>query len=549
VNEKDEAGSIFVKDIANKLQEFGWGGTLYEVKMPDGIKDPNELHVKLNNFDQFIQEMNRIKEYAESIEIEEKTNVVSLPTGFEPMPLPEKRSAFAFPTQVFPPKLRTIIEGVAKGLQVQPDFIGGYVLATAGLAIGNTRLIETKQGWKQKPNLWMCLVAPPGSAKSPSLRFAFSPVVERQKKAEITYEKEYEEYKRELFNFEQEKKEAKDYDELSNEPQPPILTKYYCSDATIEAQMKIMKENPRGIGLYLDELSGWIRGMGQYKGGKGNDKQLNMSAWAGEALTRDRLKEGTQSIYNSFLSVLGNLPPAQLQELSGEIKDGFIERFLFVYPDRKKPVFTWDGIDPKLTEAYAELLDKIFALSAPVDETGTMQNQIVRLSEEAKPLYADWENALYDEMYSEDFDTRLELPWSKMGIQMCRIALIMHVLRWIEGETPNEFEIDATTLLCAMELINYFKEHYKKVIDQLHETEEDSKVYEIVEWIKKKGVNGVVTKRQLQQSKKCGSKGSDVDEMLEKLQDYGYGVVEKRKPPGGKGGRPSICFVLHNYSK
>src|SRR5690606_13433860 len=281
-------------------------------------------------------------------------------SDFDPMPLPEKKPAAPFPTQLFPPRIRKFIEEGAKGLHVQPDFLGGFVLATSGLAIGNTRLIETKRGWRQKPNLWVCLVAPPGSAKTPALDLAFRPVIERQKQADLIYQQKLEEYKQDLFEYELEKKLVKDPAELLEEPQPPTREKYFLSDTTIEAQMRVMQENPRGVGLYLDELAGWIRSMGQYKGGKGNDKQLNMTAWAGKPLVRDRLKEGTKSIYSPFLAVIGNLPPAQLIELSGDIKDGFIERFLFIYPDRKKPVFTWDGIDDHLVDMYASVLDKLF---------------------------------------------------------------------------------------------------------------------------------------------------------------------------------------------
>lgn len=150
-------------------------------------------------------------------------------------------------------------------------------------------------------------------------------------------------------------------------------------------------------------------------------------------------------------------------------------------------------------------------------------------------------------MYSDDFDARLELPWSKMGIQMCRIALIMHILRWIEGETKNEFEVDATTLLCAMELINYFKEHYKKVIDQLHETEEDSKVLEVVEWIKKHAKDGIVTSRDLQKNRVGGcKKASETKELMDQLEDLGYGRCCWKKPEGGRG-RPSKVFILNSY--
>src|SRR5690606_37662403 len=107
-------------------------------------------------------------------------------------------------------------------------------------------------------------------------------------------------------------------------------------------------------------------------------------------------------------------------------------------------------------------------------------------------------------MFSDDLDPRLELPWTKMSIHMCRIALIMNYLRRSDGETENEIEVDLTTLLSAMELIEYFKAHYKKVVDQLHTDEEDQRILEVIDWIKKHGENGVVYKRDLQRNRVGG---------------------------------------------
>jgi len=104
--------------------------------------------------------------------------------------------------------------------------------------------------------------------------------------------------------------------------------------------------------------------------------------------------------------------------------------------------------------------------------------------------------------------------------------------------------VDPTTLLSAMELIEYFKAHYKKVVDQLHSNEEDQRVLEVIDWIKKHSVDGVVTKRDLQMNRVGGcKKASEVDDLMRTLQDLGYGKIEKRKQ-AGKRGRPSVVFVL-----
>ena len=54
-------------------------------------------------------------------------------------------------------------------------------------------------------------------------------------------------------------------------PPKPVCRRLVVSDSTIEAIADRLQESPRGLLLARDELSGWINGFGQYKGGKGGD--------------------------------------------------------------------------------------------------------------------------------------------------------------------------------------------------------------------------------------------------------------------------------------
>ncbi|MGM0806469.1 MAG: DUF3987 domain-containing protein [Bacillota bacterium] len=57
--------------------------------------------------------------------------------------------------------------------------------------------------------------------------------------------------------------------EKPSEPQGQQLV---TSDATWEALAEILENNPRGIMFHRDELSGWVKGMDQYRA-KGADRQ------------------------------------------------------------------------------------------------------------------------------------------------------------------------------------------------------------------------------------------------------------------------------------
>jgi len=44
VRENDKAGARFPRNVAARLSEIGWTGELFELRMPDGVKDPNDLY-------------------------------------------------------------------------------------------------------------------------------------------------------------------------------------------------------------------------------------------------------------------------------------------------------------------------------------------------------------------------------------------------------------------------------------------------------------------------------------------------------------------------
>jgi hypothetical protein len=46
VREPDNGGEAFVSGVAKRLAELGYSGTLYELRMPEGVKDPSQLHIR-----------------------------------------------------------------------------------------------------------------------------------------------------------------------------------------------------------------------------------------------------------------------------------------------------------------------------------------------------------------------------------------------------------------------------------------------------------------------------------------------------------------------
>ena len=92
-----------------------------------------------------------------------------------------------FPMDVLPPGIAAYIADAARSLSCPPEMVAGPMLALAGGLIGNRLNIELKSSWSEYPTLFLAVVAPPGSAKTPALNAAQWPVDALQDAAEKAY--------------------------------------------------------------------------------------------------------------------------------------------------------------------------------------------------------------------------------------------------------------------------------------------------------------------------------------------------------------------------
>src|SRR5205814_10380221 len=108
------------------------------------------------------------------------------------------------------------------------------------------------------------------------------------------------------------------------------------TDATTEA-LAPMLLNSKGLVLFEDELSGWVRSMDQYRGGgRGADRKHFLSMWSRTLIKVDR--KGTPKpiiVPRPCLSVVGGIQPELLPDLAdaAQRQDGFLDRLLWSFPD------------------------------------------------------------------------------------------------------------------------------------------------------------------------------------------------------------------------
>lgn len=408
-----------------------------------------------------------------------------------PLRLWEPPKAEAFPLDVLPPTLAAFCREAAASRCAPVDFVGGAMLAVAGAAIGQSVNVRLKAGWFEPPLLYLALVGEPGTAKTPAIRAAQRPLAEIdvRLRAETTRERErWAEAKR-----------AHDRDDTAPPPGPePPQLRAIVKDITRESLCVVLQDNPRGVLASPDELTAWIGGFNQYRGGKGTDGQFWLSIYTGDAVGVDR-KGGRESIHvpHPFAAVLGGLQPDLLASLTRgrDGDDGFLDRITFVYPDAH-PTRTFGAptADARAVDDWAEVVRRLREVDMRPGEVDADGNEgpprpwVARLTPEAEALYASWHDAQGVAMEAPDNAGRRGAM--AKGLALCgRLALILSRTRLAcdpfqalvdaNGVPP----VEAPDVAGAIRLAAYLANHRERAVGRMDRGKAEADAADVLAWI------------------------------------------------------------------
>jgi hypothetical protein len=446
-----------------------------------------------------------------------------------------------FPLEVFPEPLRQFANEAAASLQCPADFITMPMLAIAGAAIGVSRVLRVRDGFEEGPRFYGAIVARAGTAKSPALRAACVPVYAEQSRLREKFRQDKATFEEAIDTYEAARKErsrtAEPVGPAIEKPAKPAMTHLFVGDVTTEALSRLLEKNARGIIMIRDEITGWVLGLNQYRGGRGTDRQFFLSCWSGEPAKTDRVSNQDEPLIvaNPFLCVIGCIPPSKLPELDAESngEDGFVHRILFSYPKtRQHRRWTNSGLTPQARQLWTTAVEKLYALRMGIDENETPLPVAVRFTPEAGDRWAAWYDAHFAETESRDFPDMLVGPWSKMVGYTARLALIVHLLREVCGEVATD-DVDDESLVRAIKLIKYFQSHARVVYARLHAPQQHDRLRKVLDWVRAHG--GECSPTHLSKNNVAGVvKTSEAEAVMKELEDLNYGRCDKRKAGNNK---------------
>lgn len=347
-----------------------------------------------------------------------------------PIPLEDARVPPPdFPAGCLPPALEEFVASVAEAVAVPVDYPAAFLLGAAAGLIGATLELAIDQRWRERPVLYVCVVAPKSSGKSPAFDAVMHPINREQ--ALRTHRGDG----------------------------GPV----FIEETTVEGLPKVLKKHPRGLLLADDELSGWVASFNQYKQGLGGDRKFWLKAWNGRSRNVLRANKDAPHVYVPIVcvSVVGGVQPAVVEEFRGRQDDGFLERVLFSYPDPLPAVpYTWP--EHRGSERWREVAGRLLAREMEPGDYGP-RPFVVGLSADAREAFGAWTAEIAAALNDPDRDPALDGVLGKLKGTSGRLALVCYALRCAADGQGVLGDLPGRDMEAGIRLARYFLAHTARV--------------------------------------------------------------------------------------
>lgn len=376
-----------------------------------------------------------------------------------------------FPIDIFPEQMQFYIQECAHKLQMNVDYMGCSLLWLISVVCGNTFEIEVKAGWKEKAAVWLALVGQAGIGKTPSIDRMIFPLTKLNNK-EI---KKYLEERKQFDEFNKlSKKEQKEIYGENYKVDEPKKSQFIVNDITLEALVDMHQQSDNAVGVFKDELAGWLKDMNKYRAG--SDLEFWLSTWSGKSVNVNRMTRAGSFVDKPFVPVLGGIQPTIFNNLSTEEtkENGFLDRLLLSYPEAVVEYYTDEEMNYDAIRWYSESITAFFRMVKNSQQRveGEIEAFVLKFDKEAKTEWIRIFNKITDNQNNDEENQYLKSMYPKQKSYIPRFALLIHVFKKFFEDFNGVATVDKDSILKAEKLSNYFVNNAKKVKIDSAETNE-----------------------------------------------------------------------------
>jgi putative DNA primase/helicase len=445
------------------------------------------------------------------------------------------------------------------------DFLVLSAITAAATLVGSRLRVKPLQfsDWFVVPNLYAGLVGLPSTKKTPALDETRKPILELQAKARKEFESLKNDYAIEKRLYEKLCDNTYKSFKGSNssalklqlsahtKPEEPKLKRFETNDVTASKLIQLLADNPNGFLLFRDELTGWLKSLeAEY------DKSARafiLELWKGAIAYELARVDGREiQLESGTLSIVGGIQPSKLQRYVSEAysfdnSDGFLQRFLFAYPDAYKQAQKPTASDYDAMRAGFTEVNRVFQKLAKYDFHGKVVGyngdvfHAVKFSPAAQIVIDQWKDEIDAEAQKLEIeDEAFSSFLIKLPKNCFAIALIFHCLENIDqSDFPDE--ISDVTALKAISYTEVLISHARRVF-ALGENQIFALAQTVIGKLKKGELKQGFTAREFARKQWSGLKTLDtVKDVLGLLIDYGY--LKEDLQQGN--GRPTARYYFH----
>lgn len=359
-----------------------------------------------------------------------------------------------FPTEVFPDFIRNYIHDLNATLNFSLDYLSAAALFTVSSVCGNKYKLKVKQGWEAPPIFWFACVGYPGTIKTHPVKMMIRPLMEIDRESKKSFDAEMLHY---------------DPDARPRQPKPKFK-QIIISDYTLEALHQVHSYNHRGLGLYKDELKGFIGDMNKYR--KGSDEEFWLESFNNGSFIVNRATKDPMMIEDICVNLIGTIQHEVLSKIISDFSgSGFIDRFLFTAPETEVFPITDKESNALYTSKWDKFIRFIHNNSNYIDR---QDKQVVDMTPEAFQYYQELDNAFVQLQRDESESIDVKNYLSKMKTYIPRFALI---LCCIDGFANQEYlQVNKRHMINAGKISDYFVSTARQTFDKNRNSSEVSRL-------------------------------------------------------------------------
>lgn len=423
----------------------------------------------------------------------------------------------SFPLEIFPKAIRDIIEALEEYENYNVDFSSASFLTVFAAAMGNAWSVRFMTGWISRPIIYMVLVGSPSCGKTPPLQQAVAPLLKLDGEYDMIYCKEMETYRRwERMSAKQREKHS-----LPEEMKMPQRKCHVVVDSTVEALIGALRDNPRGVLIYKDEIDSLLSNFNRYNS---SDEGYFLSLFSGTPFKYSR-KSNNEHIFlaNPYCSIIGTTQPGRLGEQFGgkRMMNGFSSRFLKVYPEiDKMPSWNDTAMPDSVLEEWERIIRKVVTVTPSTDQEGKATSIELLFSQEAKLRVIQWKDEVNNKVYAETDSDAVRALCGKLETYLVRFCLVIQIMHCICGESGMD-KIEPGTAELAIRLTEYFRNMESRIAPEIETGILDNRFTELLGNLR----DSFTTAEAVREALQLGISESSVKRFL---RDGGRGFVKKK---------------------